>query len=294
MITTESWAKILRGFGYSGELSILESVLNNIDRDVRSIEINSERIQKWCAVIREINPIHTNPEAARAYGLEREVAPGTLLAAHGENLVSSIVNAFNQHLPMPIKYVGFEIAFRQPVYPATFIYWRRDDSDALATEDGFLFNVDGLTSYGNVSIPLTRVLLSQNYKTPKIVSRTPTYSEIVPLTSDVVDGWHYVLGAQAVDETKTIPFMLPASFVTSAALAFARNKTGRITGLHLSSKFDFYKEPVLGKDVVVELFFSKQDEDRLNDRKRGVYNIEALCKQEGQVLLYVNSIVLSK
>ncbi len=292
MIATESWAKILRGFGYSGELSVLDDVLDNIDKGARSIEINSSRIQKWCAVIREINPIHTNPEAARQYGLEREVAPGTLLAAHGENLVRSVVHAFNQHLPKIIRYVGFEVSFRKPVYPDTFIYWRRD-GDALESDNGFLFNLDGVTSYGNVSIPLVNILLSEGYFSPRSIFQKPSYSEVVPLTKDVVDGWHYVLGTESVNDG-FVPFMLPASFVISAALAFARTRTGRVTGLHLSSNFVFYQQPILDSDVVVELFLSPEDEDRLNDRKRGVYSIEALCKQQDKPIIYTKSIVLSK
>lgn len=292
------------------------------------IKITEDKIDNFCSVVKEINPFHTNAEFAkehsyrdmsgRKHRYKDRFAPGTQLAAFGEQFVDGLIDGINKYVDKPYILTHFNINFgTHPVYPGIKYHpvsllwlfygfsWDDDDSLTLNIVGGDSKRLKKVKLENLTKRDIKRLGISIDVKlghAPYPKEDLHLYGADCSRTYDLVLD-DVKLFYESIGESperyndRGVPWMCPASLITSTLLDLSKELTGRISGMHIGTDFEFYKEPVPG-DLSVELFVKK---DNLKDFKQGIekqkkshYRIDAVCSQEHSPILYGKATVLSE
>lgn len=247
--------------------------------------IRGEIFPIWSKIVYDENPIHLDEEKAKAFeAVKFETTPvyGTLIAAHGGQYVSKLLDEINLVRSSPLIYTKQIIKFKDPLYPGEHLVWGL--KRVSRGEDGGLeLSVTGTTLKGKEVAEFTTVALgSKREEFSKQDMRSHFYNSILShkteINHDDLKKYHFCLGEQ---ESGRVPMEFAQALVPAALLQLSLEKTGKYDGAYRSVEFVFYNEPSLGgfKTSVIN-----QSEPKYG-RGNYLHNFGILCQQEDKDIL---------
>ncbi|MEK6922691.1 MAG: MaoC family dehydratase [Nanoarchaeota archaeon] len=253
----------------------LEEHIAEITSKREKIKLPREHFYKFCDAVNETNPLHFNPEFAKAQGLDDVIAPGMQLAALGEQYINEILIGINQIVGVPYLPASIEVGFgKHFVYPETKLLWVCYDYDIQGDNGAIKLSLVGGERSNLRQIDLDKPEITKADR--RIIKKLGTTIEVLLQKEHSTEDKHlygadhkqnYALDKrslflESLDENPTefnnIPLMYPASFFTATILDYFKSQPGGASGIHVGSDFTFYANPIPETDLVVELFFLKE------------------------------------
>ena len=290
----------------------LDDKIRSLTVHKERIKITGQRIDNFCAIVGEINPFHTNAEFAKGQKhedgtYEDRFAPGTMLAALGEQFSEGLIKSINE-VVAPRQYCpkSFDIHFgTHPVYPNTNLLWvfydfawdenNGDLNIRLVGGDAKRLRKADWSELDKREIKRIGCTIDIRLSQDGVFERTfynRDFARTQTLTRDGL-GTFMVAIEDNPPELQEVPFMYSAAFITSSLLDLSKEFVGKISGIHIGTNFEFYRKPEVGKEQIVEFFFRGKDKDHFGKQTKSRYRIDAVVSQAHRPLYYGEVNVLS-
>ncbi len=307
--TLMEFCSTLRGRGIRSErVETLDDKIRELTNHQEKIKITGQKIDTFCMLVKEINPFHTNAEFAKQHNFQDRFAPGTMIASLGEQFYNGLIGCINEVASVTYIPISGKLNFGlHPIFPDTNLLW---------VFYGFSWGENGDLSLKMVGgdnkkirgvdwSKVTRRNIRDLGCSLDIISNQSRSTSHISLYGPEISPKSYLVTGEDLDKfTDTVddnsrkpysfPYMYASSFIISALLDLQKEVTGKVSGIHIGTDFEFYGLPEVGKEFKVEFFFRGEDFQHFRNQSKSRWRIDAVISQDHKPLIYSEIAVLSE